>query len=131
VDIHKKAYEHVVYPMPSEEQLTKTNGVHVDPPVVRIQPERLRVVKTKGPEELKNQYKIREGGVIMRCSRCRGTGHNLRTCPRIRIEAVNYKGPRRSKVNSFDGFRVYLLVFSVMLNHYVDIFFFNVVGAIY
>jgi len=67
----------------------------------------------------------------MRCSRCRGTGHNLRTCPPKRIEAVNYRGPRRSEVNSFDSFRVCLLVFNVMLNHYVDIFFFKVVGAIY
>jgi hypothetical protein len=131
VDMLKKAYEHVVYPMPSEEQWTKTNDVHVGPPVVRIQPGRPRVVRTRGPEEPKNQYRIRNGGATMRCSRCRGTGHNLRTCPRIRIDVVNYRGPRRSEVNSFDNFRVYFLVFNVMLNHYVDICFFNVVGAIY
>jgi hypothetical protein len=88
-------------------------------------------VRTRGPEEPKNQYRIRKGGVTMRCSRCRGTGHNLRTCPRIRIEAVNYRGPRRSEVNSFDSFGVYFLVFNEMLNYYVDICFFNVVGAIY
>jgi hypothetical protein len=99
--------------------------------VVRIQPGRPRVVRTRGPKEPKNQYRIRKGGVTMRCSRCRGTGHNLRTCPRIRIEAANYRGPRRSEVNSFDSFRVYFLVFNEMLNHYVEICFFNVVGAIY
>jgi hypothetical protein len=121
VDMLEKAYEHVVYPILGEEQWSKTNGEHVDPPMVRIQPGRPRVVRTRGPDEPRNQYKIRKGGVTMRC---RGTGHNLRTCPCIRIEAVNYRGHRRSEVNSFDSFMVYLLVFSVMLNHYVDICFF-------
>jgi hypothetical protein len=42
---------------------------------------------------------MRKGGVAMRCSRCRATGHNATTCPNIRIEAINYKGRGRSEVN--------------------------------
>jgi hypothetical protein len=51
VDMLKKAYEHVVYPMPGEKQWTKTNGVHVDPPMVRIQSGRPRVVRTRGAKK--------------------------------------------------------------------------------
>jgi hypothetical protein len=47
MDMLKKAYEPVVYPMPGEEQWTKTNCELVDPPVVRIQPERLRLIGPK------------------------------------------------------------------------------------
>jgi hypothetical protein len=92
VDMLKKAYNEIVYPMPGEDHWTKTNGEHVDPPMARIQPGRPRKVRTRGPDEPKNQYRMRKGGVTMRCSRCRGVGHNARTCPRIRREAVNYRG---------------------------------------
>jgi hypothetical protein len=76
VDMLRKAYDPIVYPMPGEEQWTKTNNEHVDPPVVRIQSGRPRVVRTRGPDEPKNQYRMRKGGVAMRCSRCRATRHN-------------------------------------------------------
>jgi len=67
--------------------------VHVDPPVVRIQLGRPRVVRTRGPDELKNQ--------------CRRTGHNARTCPRARIEVVNYRGQSMSDVKSLE---IYLFI---------------------
>lgn len=47
VDMLKKAYEPIVYPMLGKEQWTKTNCKHVDPPVVRIQPGSLRVARTR------------------------------------------------------------------------------------
>jgi hypothetical protein len=93
VDMLKKAFEPIVYPMPGEEQWIKTNGEHVDPPVVRIQLGRPRVVRTRGPDELKNQ--------------CRRTGHNARTCPRARIEVVNYRGHSMSDVKSLE---IYLFI---------------------
>ncbi|XP_062143455.1 uncharacterized protein LOC133851158 [Alnus glutinosa] len=86
--------------MPGEEQWTKTNGEHVDPPMSRIQPGRPRTVRTRGPDEPRNQYRIRKGGVVMRCQRCKVIGHNVRTCPRIRTEAVNYRGQSSSEVQS-------------------------------
>jgi hypothetical protein len=54
VDMIKKVYEPIVYPMPGEEQWTKTNCEHIDPIVVRIQPGRPRVVRTRGPDEPRN-----------------------------------------------------------------------------
>jgi hypothetical protein len=82
VDMLKKAFEPIVYPMPGEEQWIKTNGEHVDPPVVRIQLGRPRVVRTRGP-------------------------HNARTCPRARIEVVNYRGQSMSDVKSLE---IYLFI---------------------
>jgi hypothetical protein len=122
MDMLKKAFEPIVYPMPGEEQWTKTNCEHINPPMVRIQPGRPRVVRTRGPDEPRNQYRMRKGGVTMRCSRCRRTGHNARTYPRTRIEAVNYRGQSRSDVNSLDIYFFYFLllllffVFGVILN---------------
>jgi hypothetical protein len=101
VDMLKKAYEPIIFPMPGEEQWTKTNCEHVDPPLSRIQP---RTVRTRGPDEPRNQYKRRKGGVVMRCSRCKVIGHNTRTCPCIRIEVVNYRGQSKSEVNTFHIF---------------------------
>jgi hypothetical protein len=101
-----------MYPMPGEKQWTKTNCEHIDPPVVRIQSGRPRVVKTRGPDEPRNQYRMRKGGVTMRCSRCRRIGHNARTCPHARIEAVNYRGQSKSDVNSLD---IYLFSFLLLL----------------
>jgi len=99
VDMLRKVYDPIVYHMPGEEQWTKTNNEHVDLPVVRIQLGRPQIVRTRGPYEPKNQYKMRKGGVAMRCSRCKATGHNVRTCPNIRREAINYRGSGRSEVN--------------------------------
>jgi hypothetical protein len=52
--------------MPEEDQWIKSNCDHVDPPMVRIQPERPRRFRTRGPEEHRNQYRMRKGMVIMR-----------------------------------------------------------------
>jgi hypothetical protein len=65
---------------------------------------------------------MRKGGVTMRCSRCKKTEHNARTCPSARIEAVNYIRQSRSDVNSLDiyffffFFFFFFFVFSMMLN---------------
>jgi hypothetical protein len=96
VDMLKNAYNEIVYPMSIEDHWTKTNGEHVDPPMARIQSGRLRKVRTRGPDEPKNQYRMRKGEVTMRCSRCRGVGHNATTCARIRREAMNYRGEGKS-----------------------------------
>jgi hypothetical protein len=67
----------------------KTNYDNVDP-LHRIQSGRPRKVQTRGPEEPVNQYRMRNGGVRMRCSKCRGIGHNTRT--QNRRKTVNYRG---------------------------------------
>jgi hypothetical protein len=96
VEMYKKAYNAIVYHMPGEDQWIKTNCDHVNPPMIRIQPGRPRRLRTRGREEPRNQYRMRKGGVSMRCSRCRGIGHNIRTCPQIRREPMNYRGDGRS-----------------------------------
>jgi len=127
VDVLRNTYNLIVYPMPGEEQWTKTNNKHVDPPVVRIQPGRPRVVRTRGPDEpRKNQYRMRKGGVAMRCLRCRATGHNARTCLNIRREAVNYRGRGRSEVN-FGVMPILVLCLFPRLDNCL----FNVLGTIY
>jgi len=128
VDMLKKAYEPVVYPMPGEEQWTKTNGEHVDPPMSRIQPGRPRTLRTRGPDEPRNQYRIRKGGVVMRCQRCKVIGHNVRTCPRIRTEAVNYRGQSSSEVNTLS--QIFLDFLIVLLNFLLDNCLSNVLGTI-
>lgn len=96
VEMYKKAYDEIVYPMPGEDHWIKTNYEKIDPPLYRIQPGRPKKVRIRGPEEPKNPYRMRKGGIIMRCSRCRATGHNAKTCPQTRIEAVNYRGDTSS-----------------------------------
>jgi hypothetical protein len=66
------------------------------PPLNKIQPGRPRKVRIRGLEEPLNQYRMRKGGVRMRCSKCRGVGHNSRTCPRNRTKLVNYRGESSS-----------------------------------
>jgi hypothetical protein len=103
IEMYKKAYDEIVYPMPGEAQWVRTSGEHVDPPLNRIQPGRPRKVRRRGPEEPVNQNRIRKGGVIMRCSKCRRVGHNTRTCPRNRTEAVNYRGQGSSRRDEVNG----------------------------
>jgi hypothetical protein len=95
VEMNKKAYDEIVYPILGEDQWVKTNYNHVDS-LRRIQSRRPRKVRTRGPEEPTNQYDMRKGGVRMRCGKCRGIGHNSRTCPQNRREAVNYNGKNSS-----------------------------------
>jgi hypothetical protein len=51
----------------------------------------------------------------MRCSKCRRTGHNARTCPRARIEAVKYRGQSRSDVNSLDIYFFYFIIIIIII----------------
>ena len=76
VEMYKKAYDEIVYPMPGEYQWVKTNYNHVDP-LHRIQLGMPRKVRTRGPEEPVNQYRMRKGGVKMRCGKCSGIGQSF------------------------------------------------------
>jgi hypothetical protein len=90
VETYKKAYDEIVYPMPGEDQWVKTNYNNVDPPLRRIQSGRPKKLRTRGPEEPVNQYRMRKGGVRMKCSKCRGIGHNTRTCPLTRTTSIGH-----------------------------------------
>jgi hypothetical protein len=82
VEYYKMAYEPMIYPMPSEDQWVRTGQDEVDPPVVRAAPSMPKKVRRRGPDNPRNPYCMRKGGVTMRCSKYRAVGHNVRTCPR-------------------------------------------------
>jgi hypothetical protein len=121
VEMYKKAYDEIVYPMPGEDQWVRTSYEHVNPPLNRIQPGSPRKVRKRGPEEPVNQNRIRKGGVIMRCSKCRQVGHNTRTCPQNRAEAVNYRGSSSSRRNEVNGV-LYLADFFFFFVHFFVVF---------
>jgi hypothetical protein len=72
----------MIYPMPCEDQWVRTRQDEVDPYVVRAAPGKPKKLRRKGPDEPRNPYCMRKGGIIMRCSKCRGVSHNNRTCPK-------------------------------------------------
>jgi len=82
VKSYKKAYDPMIYPVPSEDKWVRTGKDEVDPPTVRATPGRSTKVRRRGPDEPRNPHCMRKGGVTMRCSKCKAVGHNARTCPR-------------------------------------------------
>jgi len=81
VENYKKAYDPMIYPIPSEDLWVRTGQDEVDP-FVRATPGKPKKVRRRGPDEPRNPHCMRKGGVTMRCSKCRAVGHNARTCPR-------------------------------------------------
>ncbi|XP_059434802.1 uncharacterized protein LOC132167790 [Corylus avellana] len=84
IETYKKAYAPIIYPMPSEEQWIKTRHDHLEPPTIRVAPERPKRLRKRAPNESrdpKNPNRIRKFGARMRCAKCTGLGHNKRSCP--------------------------------------------------
>jgi len=82
VESYKKAYNPIIYLVPSEDQWIRTGKDEVDPYIIRPTPGRPKKVRRKGSDELRNPHRMRKCGVTTRCSKCRKAGHNARTCPR-------------------------------------------------
>jgi hypothetical protein len=72
----------MIYPVPSKDQWVRTDQDEMHPPIVGPTPRRTRKIRIRGPDEPRNPYCMRKGGVTMRCSKCRAVGHNVRTCHR-------------------------------------------------
>jgi hypothetical protein len=72
----------MIYPVPSKDQWVRTEQDEVDLRIIRAAPGRSKKLRRRGPNEPRNSYCIRKSGVIMRSSKCKGVGHNNRTCPR-------------------------------------------------
>jgi hypothetical protein len=88
----------MIFPIPSEDQWVKTRQDEVNPPIYRAALGRHKKLR-RGPNEPKNPYYIRKGGVNMRCSKCKEVGHNSKTCPR-RKRVSTSSSSRRSVPNS-------------------------------
>jgi len=85
LEMYKKAYAPLIYPMPSEEQWVHAVGHDIlEPPRQRVATGRLRKLRRRCPDESrdpKNPNRIRKFGARMRCSKCVVVGHNKRACP--------------------------------------------------
>jgi hypothetical protein len=77
IEMYKKAYAPLIYPMPSEEQWIQTE----------------RKARVRGLDESRvhqNPYKMRKFGLKGRCGLYKVVGHNTRTCPK-KEQASNYR----------------------------------------
>jgi hypothetical protein len=84
MEMYKKAYEPVIYPMPSQEQWIPTQHDKLEPPVSRVAPGRTKKVRKRQVDERrdpKNPNRMRKFGARMKYSMCKGRGHNKRACP--------------------------------------------------
>jgi hypothetical protein len=79
-EMYLNTYALIVYHVPGEEQWVKTNMKKIEPPKYRVEPDRPKKVRMRGPDEPKNQNMIRHGGITIQCSKSRKVGHNTRTC---------------------------------------------------
>jgi hypothetical protein len=94
MEVYKKAYALVIYPMPSEEQWVKTSHDKLEPPRGRITSGRPKRQRRRAPDESrdpKNPNQMRKFGARMQCGKCHGLGHNKRSYPTTRSEASNSK----------------------------------------
>jgi hypothetical protein len=82
VEMYKRAYDPMIFPMSSQDQWVRTNQDVIEPPDYRVAPDRPKKIKRRGPNEPRNPNAIRKGGVVMRRSKCREAGHNTKTYPR-------------------------------------------------
>jgi hypothetical protein len=92
IEVYKKTYAPVIYPMPSEEQWVKTSRDKLEPLRGRITPGRPKRQRKRAPDESrdpKNPNRMRKFGARVQCRKCHGLGHNKRSCPTTRSKAFN------------------------------------------
>jgi hypothetical protein len=85
IEMYKKAYAPIIYPIPSEEQWIRTYHSVLEPPRLRVTPGRPRKARTRAPDKSrdpKNPHRMRRFGLRGKCGYCKMLGHNSRTCPR-------------------------------------------------
>ena len=75
-----KSYDHIFYPMPSEEQWPRSNQPKIEPPKSRVTLGRPKKVWQRGVKEPRNPNSIRKRGNKNQCGYCKKFGHNQRSC---------------------------------------------------
>ncbi|KAK9288850.1 hypothetical protein L1049_017316 [Liquidambar formosana] len=104
VDTYMRAYEHIIYPVPSEHLWEDSGCGAVAPPLYRMQPGRPRKLRRKDPLESNKPCKVRKTGpsnskkpvpcrvrktgVRMSCSNCKQYGHNKKSCKAPPVRAT-------------------------------------------
>jgi len=90
IEMYKKAYALIIYPVPSEEQWIRTNHGVLESPRLRVTLSRPRKGRTRAPDESRDpknphrmrKFGLRKFGLRGKCGYCKMLGHNSRTCPR-------------------------------------------------
>jgi len=85
IEMYKKVYAPIIYPIPSEKQWILTHHSVLEPPRLRVTLGRPRKVRTRAPDESrdpKNPHRMRKFGLRGKCGYCKMLGHNSRTCLR-------------------------------------------------
>jgi hypothetical protein len=96
IEMYKKAYAPIIYPVPSEEQWIRTHHGVLELPRLRVTTGRPRKARTRAPDESrdpKNPHRMRKFGLRGKCGYCKMLGHNSKTCPRKKQLASNYRQP--------------------------------------
>ncbi|PPD87625.1 hypothetical protein GOBAR_DD15436 [Gossypium barbadense] len=77
-----KAYAYALQPINGSHKWRKSGIEHVLPPVEKTMPGRLKKNKMKAKNEPKKvkSGQLSRAGLIMRCRKCGGEGHNIRSC---------------------------------------------------
>ncbi|OIT28675.1 hypothetical protein A4A49_41426 [Nicotiana attenuata] len=73
-------YSHFLQPLNNMEMWPASTNPPVAPPVVKSMPGRPKKVRRKEATETKKCGKLLKTGLVMRCSICKGVGHNKRGC---------------------------------------------------
>jgi zinc finger SWIM domain-containing protein 3 len=102
LEMYKKAYAPLIYPMLSEEQWVYIVRHDIlESPRPRVAPGRPRKLRRRGPDESrdsKNPDRMWKFGARMRCSKCRVLGHNKRACPLNRYGSFTQASQSVTKV---------------------------------
>ncbi|PPE02897.1 hypothetical protein GOBAR_DD00057 [Gossypium barbadense] len=81
-DTYLKAYEYDLQPINTSHEWTKSGIEPVLPPIEKTMPSKPKKNRRKAKNEPKKvkSGQLSRGGLIMRCRKCGGEGHNKRSC---------------------------------------------------
>ncbi|XP_059431509.1 uncharacterized protein LOC132165014 [Corylus avellana] len=91
-----KAYDYIVYLVPSEDQWPKSNQPKIKPPKSRSTPCKPKKLRQRGVDEPRNPNAMRRGGTKNQYGHCMKFDHNKRSCT-----AMQRHDERRERVRQY------------------------------